>query len=121
MTSSFLVSCNSMALELQNVGTLEIKNQETVREGPSDAEEKKLMPYDPQGQFEKSEALGQEPERPTWGMKIDFWLSMIGFTVDFGNVWRFPYLCYRNGGGKCIIIIIIIIMPLFTEDHTVSI
>ena len=39
-------------------------------------------------------------ERQTWGSKAEYILATVGFAVGFGNLWRFPYLCQKNGGGK---------------------
>ena len=45
-------------------------------------------------------SLTQGQQRETWNQKVEFLLAVIGFAVDLGNVWRFPYICYQNGGGN---------------------
>lgn len=41
-----------------------------------------------------------DEDRPAWNNKLQYILAQIGYSVGLGNVWRFPYLCQKNGGGK---------------------
>ncbi|KAI4825920.1 hypothetical protein KUCAC02_021580 [Chaenocephalus aceratus] len=66
----------------------------------------------------------EEEERPAWNSKLQYILAQVGFSVGLGNVWRFPYLCQKNGGGAYLvpylILLILIGIPLFFLELAVA-
>ncbi len=48
--------------------------------------------------FEKEEEVKEEREQ--WRDPMQFFMTILGFCVGLGHVWRFPYLCQQNGGGS---------------------
>ena len=43
----------------------------------------------------------EEPSaREKWSNKLEYLLACFGYVAGFGNLWRFPYLVYKHGGGK---------------------
>lgn len=47
-----------------------------------------------------------------WGSNLAFILAMIGSAVGLGNIWRYPYVLYSNGGGAFYIPYLVAIITL---------
>ncbi|XP_060082177.1 sodium- and chloride-dependent creatine transporter 1-like, partial [Ylistrum balloti] len=62
--------------------------------------------------------------RKQWSRKIEYVLTILGFLMGFGNLWRFPYICMKNGGGAFLIpylfVIFIVIIPVYFLEESLG-
>uniref|UniRef100_F7A942 Creatine transporter-like n=2 Tax=Ciona intestinalis TaxID=7719 RepID=F7A942_CIOIN len=58
-----------------------------------------------------------EKQHTGWAKPTEFILSLLGYVIGAGNLWRFSYLCFKNGGGAFLIPYVIsacfITLPLY--------
>lgn len=64
------------------------------------------------------------PKRETFSGRNAFIMAAIGSAVGLGNIWRFPYTTYENGGGAFIIPYLIALLtagiPLLFLDYAIG-
>lgn len=63
-------------------------------------------------------------KREFFGSRNMFILAAIGSAVGLGNIWRFPYVAYENGGGAFIVPYVIAVVcagiPLLFFDYAIG-
>ncbi|EFX67299.1 hypothetical protein DAPPUDRAFT_302045 [Daphnia pulex] len=66
----------------------------------------------------------QQVERGGWSNEWDFLFSCISVSVGLGNIWRFPYLCFKNGGGTFLVTYFIAMVfcgiPIFYQEVAIG-
>lgn len=66
------------------------------------------------------QAQTEQEARPEWTSHIGFILASLGSAVGLGNIWRFPYVMGKYGGGAFLLVYIVLmcaicIIPLMCE------
>ncbi|NYH55283.1 MULTISPECIES: sodium-dependent transporter [Nocardiopsis] len=62
--------------------------------------------------------------REQWGTRAGFLMAAIGSAVGLGNIWRFPYIAYENGGGAFLVPYLIALItagvPLLILEYSIG-
>ena len=90
-----------------------VKNIQRAEDIPLTPEDKDKVPLFRLNSIAKdvgTKEKGEEPERQQWDNPVEFLLSCISMSVGLGNVWRFPFTAYNNGGGAFLIPYVLVLI-----------
>ena len=55
---------------------------------------------------------GEERKRVAWDNHLQFILAMMSFCIGLGNLWRFPYLIQKWGGGNFVMLFVVFMVVM---------
>ncbi|MFD6100638.1 sodium-dependent transporter [Nocardiopsis flavescens] len=70
--------------------------------------------------------MAQQAQQPReqWGSRAGFLMAAIGSAVGLGNIWRFPYIAYENGGGAFMVPYLVALLtagiPLLILEYSIG-
>ncbi|PNF16937.1 Sodium-dependent nutrient amino acid transporter 1 [Cryptotermes secundus] len=76
------------------------------------------------GEVENVTDNQDSPARQQWTNGVEFLMSCIAMSVGLGNVWRFPFTAFKNGGGAFLIPYIVVLFligkPIYYMEMAVG-
>jgi len=51
-------------------------------------------------------------EKSEWSSNLGFIMACVGSAVGLGNIWKFPYITYQNGGGAFVLVYLLAILAV---------
>ncbi len=59
-----------------------------------------------------------------WGSSIGFIMACVGSAIGLGNIWKFPYITYQNGGGAFVLVylgaVVLVGLPIIIAEMMVG-
>ena len=51
-------------------------------------------------------------QKQQWGSRFGYLMVAAGASIGLGNIWKFPYLAYRGGGGVFLVVYLLVVLAL---------
>ena len=51
-------------------------------------------------------------QKQHWGSRFGYLMVAAGASIGLGNIWKFPYLAYRGGGGVFLVVYLLVVLAL---------
>ena len=56
--------------------------------------------------------MGKTIKRSSWNSRLGMIMATAGFSIGFGNLWRFPYMVGTMGGGAFVFVYLVSVVAV---------
>ena len=104
----------------EEIKVVDPNDNDNFQKGLNELAEQSGKPSNARKYIDEPAGQKKPDEEDAFNSALQYWLSCIGYAVGYGNIWRFPYLLYANGGGAFLVPYLLglcfIAIPMYTVE-----